>query len=298
LTPEPEIQVSWLQLRIDSSADLAPHFEQELLTLGAVAVTLQDNADQPLFDKDLEQAPLWRETRVTGLFPANTDIDALWLCLPEKLREGSQHRAEILEDKDWELEWMQHYQPLQITPAVWICPSWLQPPDPDAINIMLDPGLAFGTGTHPTTAMCVAALAAMDLADKHVVDYGCGSGILAIAALLLGAKSVTGIDTDPQAVQATRNNAEHNHIDAHRLQVGLPELPVAATPILVANILAGPLCQLAPTLGELLLPGGEILLSGILSEQVADLVAAYQPWLDLSVSQQQDGWVVLYGQRR
>ncbi|MCX2983342.1 50S ribosomal protein L11 methyltransferase [Halieaceae bacterium IMCC14734] len=290
--------MSWLQLRIDSSASLAPQYEEELLALGAVAVTLQDNADQPLFDKDLEQAPLWSETRITGLFPADTDTQALWQELPQTLREASHYRAEILEDKDWEREWMQHYQPLQITPQVWICPSWLTPPDPAAINVMLDPGLAFGTGTHPTTAMCVAALADMELHGKQVIDYGCGSGILAIAALLLGAATVTGIDTDPQAVQATRNNAECNHVDPHRIEVGLPGLSIAPAPLMVANILAGPLCQLAPTLCELLEPEGEMLLSGILAEQVNELVVAYQPWLNLSVLREQDGWVVLYGQRQ
>lgn len=290
--------MTWLQLKIDSSATLAPQYEQELLALGAVAVTLQDNADQPLFDKDLEQAPLWSETRVTGLFPAATDTGSLWQALPQALRDASAHRVEILEDKDWEREWMQHYQPLQITPQVWICPSWLTPPDPGAINVMLDPGLAFGTGTHPTTAMCVAALAHMDLDGKRVIDYGCGSGILAIAALLLGATTVTGIDTDPQAVQATRNNAERNQIEPGRIDIGLPGLSVAPVPLLVANILAGPLCQLAPTLCELLEPAGELVLSGILAEQVADLINAYQPWLTLSVLREQDGWVVLYGQRQ
>jgi ribosomal protein L11 methyltransferase len=290
--------VAWLQFRLDTSADLAPACEEQLLALGAVAVTLQDNADQPLYDQELGATPLWQETCVTGLFPANTDTQALWQALPESTQTQARYRADILEDKDWEREWMQHYQPLQFTEKLWICPSWLEPPDPGAINIRLDPGLAFGTGTHPTTAMCVRAIANLEPGHKRVIDYGCGSGVLAIAALLLGAEWALGVDTAPQALVATRNNAENNGITAQQLEVSLPGEASAPVDLVVANILAGPLCGLAETLCSQLRTGGEILLSGILKEQVPDLTAAYAPWLELSVLSEDSGWVALYGKRQ
>ncbi len=287
--------MSWLQFRLDTSAELAPGCEDWLLAMGAVAVTLQDNADQPLFDKDLEIAPLWRQTRVTGLFPAATDAVALRELLPEALRSNCTHKLEILEDKDWEREWMQHYQPLQYSENLWVVPSWMEPPDPGAINILLDPGLAFGTGTHPTTTLCLKHLQQLQPAGKTVIDYGCGSGVLAIAALLMGAEMAYGIDTDPQAILASRDNAQRNHIQQGRLELGQAGLRVPQAELVVANILAGPLCQLAATLCQLLLPGAELLLSGILSQQVDELMSAYADWLTLEVRAQQEDWVVLYG---
>jgi ribosomal protein L11 methyltransferase len=287
----------WLQVHIDTSAVLAPDCEEQLLALGAVSVTLRDNADQPLYDQERGATPLWQETRVTGLFPANTDIRALWETVPETIRNATRPRAEILEDKDWEREWMQHYQPLQLTEKLWICPSWLEPPDPAAVNILLDPGLAFGTGTHPTTAMCVRAIAGIGAQGKRVIDYGCGSGVLAIAALLLGAEWALGVDTDPQALVATRSNAECNHIPRPSLDLSLPGPGLARADLLVANILAGPLCELADTLCQYLDPGADLLLSGILSEQVPDLRSAYRDHIELSIYSEQGGWVALHGIR-
>ena len=229
------------------------------------------------------------------LCTASTDTDALWDSLPEHLRDNCHCRPEILEDKDWEREWMQHYQPLKFTDGLWICPSWLQPPDPQAVNILLDPGLAFGTGSHPTTAMCARALAGMKPTGKRVIDYGCGSGVLAIAALLLGADWALAIDNDPQALIATRNNARRNGIEEKQLEVSLPGSHEMKVELLVANILAGPLCQLAPTLCQHLAVGSELILSGILREQVPDLLQAYRSYLELEVLSEQEGWVVLFG---
>jgi ribosomal protein L11 methyltransferase len=289
--------VSWLQFRLDTSAALAPACEEYLLAQGAAAVTLQDNADQPLYDLDRASTPLWTETCVIGLFPAATDTAALWLSAPKTILDNTSHRVEILEDKDWEREWMQHYKPLQFAQNLWICPSWRTPPDPGAVNILLDPGLAFGTGTHATTAMCLRALAELPARPRRVIDYGCGSGVLAIAALLLGAEWALGIDTDPQALVATRNNADRNGIASRRLEVSLPGSARPTADLVVANILAGPLCELADTLCQHLTRRGGLLLSGILSEQVPTLQAAYRDHITLSILSEQDGWVVLYGRR-
>ena len=287
--------MSWLQFRLDTSAELAPSGEDWMLEQGAVAVTLQDNADQPLFDKDLEAAPLWRETCVTGLFPADTDTEQLQQALPKQLATGSSQRLEILEDKDWEREWMQHYQPLQYSENLWVVPSWMEVPDPSAVNIMLDPGLAFGTGTHPTTTLCLQHIQQLQPAGKIVVDYGCGSGVLAIAALLMGATRAYGIDTDPQAVIASRDNAERNSIDPTQLEIGLPGLELPSAELVVANILAGPLIHLAETICALLDKNSELLLSGILNEQADQVIQAYSPYLALNVRERQDGWVLLHG---
>jgi ribosomal protein L11 methyltransferase len=295
--------VPWLQFHLNTSAALAPLCETSLLDLGAVAVTLQDNADQALFhgDGDLasrQEPVLWRETRVSGLFTANTDTKALWQALPSTLQAGCGHQADILEDKDWEREWMQHYQPLQYAENLWICPSWLQPPDPSAINIMLDPGLAFGTGTHPTTAMCLQLLASLHLEGRNVLDYGCGSGVLAIAALLLNAESVSAVDNDPQALQASRDNAGRNQLPTGGLDVYLHGRlpPDYRADLVVANILAGPLQELAPLLSQHLAPGGSLLLSGILAEQAEQVADAYANYLSLEVALESEGWVALQGQ--
>lgn len=287
----------WLQYRLETSAQLAARCEAELLSLGAEAVTLEDNADQPLFDEGKGEQLLWRQTRITGLFPADTDTASLWQSLPADLAQQCQQYAEILEDKDWEREWMQRYAPLQYAANLWICPSWLQPPDANAINIMLDPGLAFGTGTHATTAMCLRHLAGLQLAGCQLTDFGCGSGVLGIGALLLGAQTVLAVDTERQALLATRANAQRNGISEHQLRLCLPDQldGTEQADVVIANILAGPLCTLAPILCQQLRPGGSLILSGILVEQVPLLQASYA--IELSVAAEEDGWVVLTGSR-
>jgi ribosomal protein L11 methyltransferase len=291
--------VAWVQFRLETSSALAPLCEDELISQGAAAVTLQDNADQPLFDLGLEEPTLWSETRVTGLFPAHTDTQALWQSLPAEVQQQCLHRTEILEDKDWEREWMRDYHAMQFGSGLWICPSWETPPDPGAANIMLDPGLAFGTGTHPTTAMCLSFLSGLGLSGKTVIDYGCGSGVLAIATLLLGAEHALGVDTDPMAILASRENADRNRIAVERLEVALPAQadPARQADLVIANILAGPLCELAPALIGHLKPGGQLLLSGILQEQAEELFRAYAPEVTLEQVSQQDGWVALAGTR-
>ena len=178
------------------------------------------------------------------------------------------HRFEILEDKDWVREWMDQFHPVQFGARLWICPSWLTPPEPTAINVMLDPGLAFGTGTHATTALCLEWLDSAPLSGKLVIDYGCGSGILGIAALKLGGNKTYAIDIDPQALLATRQNAEQNQITDQQLEVYYPQsCPLDMADILIANILAGPLASLAQTLNSLIRPGGLLALSGVLEHK-------------------------------
>lgn len=289
----------WLQLRVDTDREHAEKIENALLFAGAVSVTLQDNADQPILEPGLGEVPLWDQTRVTGLFDAEVDTAvtearaASYLC--ELLPNA---RWEQLEDKDWEREWMSHYKPIQCGAKLWICPSWCKPPDPDAVNLLLDPGLAFGTGTHPTTFLCLQWLAEEDLAGKSAIDFGCGSGILGIGALLLGAERALGTDIDPQALIASRDNAERNGIDPQRFPVYLPEqLPREPADVMLANILAGPLVELAPQLVELTRVGGRICLSGILASQAEQVKAAYRQWIDFDEDGRREDWVRLGGTR-
>ena len=292
--------MSWLQLRLDTDPDTSKRLEEAVLEAGAAAVTLEDNADQPLLEPGVGETPLWQQTRLTALFAADTDMQAVQAQLDPTLLARCNQRIEILEDRDWEREWMQHYQPMRFGDRLWICPSWLQPPQPDAINLLLDPGLAFGTGTHPTTALCLTALEALPLRDSRVIDYGCGSGILALAAGKLGAQKVLCVDNDPQALIATAENASRNGIPRERVPVTLPgDRDEAAwhgrADLVVANILAAPLLSLSQTLLGFLRPGGTLLLSGLLASQAEEVIAHYRPDIELAVAGETDNWVCLRG---
>jgi len=197
----------WIQLKLSTTKAQAAYWEDALTNQGALAITLADAQDQPLFEPLPGAAPLWDMLQLTGLFNAETDTDSLLIALQHQGETVPPYRIEILEDKDWATAWMDNYQPIAINDRLWICPSWHQPPDPDATNIILDPGLAFGTGSHATTALCLEWLTAAPLAHKTLLDFGCGSGILGVGACLLGCHKVYAIDIDPQALQATRNNA-------------------------------------------------------------------------------------------
>ena len=292
--------MTWLQLRLDTQPAQVEALESLMLATGAVAVTMEDNADQPVLEPGVGETPLWGQTRLTGLYPADTAMAGVLAAFPAELLQQANQRVEILEDKDWEREWMQHYRPMAFGRRLWVCPSWLEPPDPNAVNLLLDPGLAFGTGTHPTTALCLAELDGMALDGACVVDYGCGSGILAVAALRLGARAALGVDNDPQALVATRDNAARNGIPAAALQVALPGAYDNAawsrrSAVVVANILAGPLAELSDTLLGLLSPGGTLLLSGLLDSQAPGLCAHYAGRIPLAVASEKDGWVCLRG---
>jgi ribosomal protein L11 methyltransferase len=291
--------MAWKQLLLDTDAVAAPRLEDALLEIGAAAVTLLDRADQPLLEPAPGERPLWREIRVCALFDLGLDSATIIAALRQVL-DGAlpDHRWQALEDQDWERAWMDDFQPQRFGERLWVCPSWCPPPQPGAVNLLLDPGLAFGTGTHPTTALCLEWLDAQPLAGATVLDYGCGSGILAIAALLLGAEHAVAVDHDPQALQATRDNAERNGIAAERLAVIRPDqLEANATfDVLVANILAAPLIQLAPVLWPHLRDGGRFALSGILATQAGEVAAAWRSG-ELDPIVQREDWVRISGSR-
>lgn len=290
----------WVRLIIETESGTAEQLSELLSELGAAAVTLEDDADQPLYEPAVGETPLWNRTRVIALLqadhPIHELIDALERAMaPQPLPPW---RTEALEDKDWERAWMDDFKPMRFGRRLWIVPTWCEPEEPDAVNIELDPGLAFGTGTHPTTRLCLEWLDAHPPAKARVVDYGCGSGILAIAAAKLGAEQVLGVDNDPQALIATRENAARNGV-AERITTAAPE-EADETPaeVVLANILAGPLVSLAPRLALLTRSGGSLVLSGILVSQAQTVTTAYEQWFMMKEPVQEGDWVRIEGVRR
>jgi ribosomal protein L11 methyltransferase len=285
----------WLQLKMITPRKLVESLEDSLLASGAVSVTLEDSADQPIFEPGLGETPLWDNVSMTGLFDAEINTTEVTTIATKKFGAAlPAHIWELLEDKDWEREWMKNYRAIRCGEHLWICPSWQQPPEPEKVNLMLDPGLAFGTGTHPTTFMCLQWIDAQNLKNLDIIDYGCGSGILGIATLLMGAKKVIGVDIDPQALTATTENAKRNNLAANVMPVYLPaDCPKVQVDVTLANILAGPLAELAPALSEMTKVGGKICLSGILATQAETVKLAYTRWFDFDPTIQQDEWVRL-----
>ncbi|MBM95597.1 MAG: 50S ribosomal protein L11 methyltransferase [Oceanospirillaceae bacterium] len=294
----------WIQLKAHCVVGQVEATENAMLGLGALSVTLQDDADQPILEPELGTTPVWDQTLVIGLFDAESDANQLKESFPAFYKAEGGHgspecHVELLEDKDWIRAWMDDYHPMQFGPRLWVCPSWCEPKNPDAVNLMLDPGLAFGTGTHPTTALCLTWLDENIQGNEHLIDFGCGSGILGIAALLLGAEKMTGVDIDPQALIATRDNASRNNINPESFMVYLPdETPTEQADVLVANILAGPLKALAENLSTLVKPGGKLALSGLLATQARELSDHYSQWFVMEAPRQQDDWVILSGTRK
>ncbi|MGL4861102.1 MAG: 50S ribosomal protein L11 methyltransferase [Enterobacteriaceae bacterium] len=283
----------WIQIKINSTAEQADNISDLLLEQGALAITLQDRHDTPVFEPLPGEVRLWGNTDVVALLEADTDIDVLLTELRASPLLGPDfvHHIAQVEDRDWQREWMDNFHPLRFGERLWICPSWRPIPDPNAVNVMLDPGLAFGTGTHPTTALCLQWLDGLDLQGKTLIDFGCGSGILAIAALKLGAAHAIGIDIDPQAIEASRDNARRNGVE-QQLSLYLPHQQPdnLSADVVVANILAGPLRQLAPQITTLVRPGGNLGLSGILAQQAQDVAAAYRPAFLLDPIAEKEEW--------
>jgi ribosomal protein L11 methyltransferase len=295
-----------LKLRLNCTLEQQPAIEEALEALGALAVTLADaHADAPdeqaIFEPGVGEMPLWGEIALEALFEADADEDALHEALADRVPEQVSASVEFEEvpDQDWERAWMDQFKPMAFGRRTWVYPWNIEPPaDPELAIIRLDPGLAFGSGTHPTTALCLEWLDGLDLGGKTVLDFGCGSGVLALAALKLGAESAVGVDNDPQALTATADNAERNGV-GDRLKVYAPEdEPTAQYPVVVANILATALEELEPLLAARTAPGGLIAMSGILDGQEDDLLHRYAPdFTELRVDRREE-WVRISGRRR
>lgn len=291
--------MTWVQIEFDASPGSAQSLSESLQEAGALAVTLQDGAEEPIFEPHPGTTPLWHITRVTGLFEAGLDMERLIDALQARLAPEPvpPHQIRELRDQVWERVCMDQFRPMRFGERLWVCPHWSTPPDPAAVNLRLDPGLAFGTGTHPTTRLCLEWLGRRRVVGSQLIDYGCGSGILAIAGLLLGAVHAWAVDTDPQALTATRQNARENRV-AERLSAVPPKaLPDIQADVLLANILAQPLTELAPTLAGHLGCGARIALSGILREQVAAIVEAYRPWVQVDPVTYRGDWALVTGRR-
>jgi len=290
----------WLQITLDTTRADAQRLGDALEEAGALAVSLEGADAEPLFETDWnDTTPVWKLTRVVALFADDADVPAAMRMVATLLSLPAipPYRFETVADQDWVRVWMDRWLPMQFGTNLWVVPSWLTPPDARAANIILDPGMAFGTGTHATTAMCLEWLAAHPPRDLDVIDYGCGSGILAIAALKLDARHALATDTDPQALAVSRENAERNQV-TERLALCLPDaVPAqASADVVLANILAGPLIQLAPRLTALVRPGGKLVLSGLLVNQAAEVEAAYAAHFVFE-RRVQDGWAMLTGQK-
>ncbi len=288
--------MSWLQLVVVSAPDTAENIEQALQEAGAAAITLLDAADDPILEPAPNSTPLWPRVRIQALFADDASgrlqAEAVAARLASQLATAP--RLELLPEQPWERMWLAHCRPQLFGQRLWICPQGQPCPAEQGIVVELDPGLAFGTGDHPTTALCLSWLDGQSLAGKTVIDYGCGSGILAIAALKLGAAHAIAIDHDPQALEATHANAAANQV-ATRLEVLAPGASIPPAAIVVANILARPLLDLAADLATLC--SEQIALSGLLNHQGAAVAAAYAPYFDLDPPISREDWLLLSGRR-
>jgi ribosomal protein L11 methyltransferase len=297
--------MAWLTLIIDTDAAHAESLSDALMERGALSVDLLDaDADTPdeqaIFGEPGEPPPgVWQHNRVSALFDNDVDVTEVLraAAFSVGLTQLPEHRIETLADNDWVRLTQSQFEPIPISGRLWIVPTWHTPSDPTAINIVLDPGLAFGTGSHPTTRLCLRWLDNNLKGGESVLDYGCGSGILAIAALKLGASRAVGVDVDTQAVTASRDNAVANQVE--NVEFFLPNnAPKASYDLVVANILTNPLRMLAPLLANATRQGGQIVLSGILESQAQDVMSIYEQWFDLNAPIFEDGWSCLSGSKR
>jgi ribosomal protein L11 methyltransferase len=288
----------WFQLKIEHcpSEDIET-LSEELEELGALSIMLTDKNDDPVLEPEPGTTPLWPEVTMQVLYAQASDAQHSKAHIA-LTRASLQCSLEILPDKDWERAWMNDFKPQHFGKRLWICPTWLTPPEPNAVNLRLDPGLAFGTGTHATTSLCLTWLEQANLQHKSVIDYGCGSGILALAALKLGAEHAQAIDIDDQALQATKSNAQVNHLDKHKLFIGKPEDLQKPVDLIIANILLAPLIQLKDTFWQFLLRDEHLVVSGLLSEQAPLLIAAYASAFTHIATEHLEGWALLIFRRK
>lgn len=290
----------FLQLTLAVGAADPEPFEEALLELGASSITLEDAADDPVLEPAPGTTPLWPTVRLKALFDADTDRTSILDALTTHFGDALPHASfDAIADRIWEREWLKDFRPMRFGERLWVCPAGMRPDGAaDAVFIDLDPGLAFGTGTHPTTALCLEWLDGAQLAGKTVIDYGCGSGVLAIAALKLGARSAIAVDIDPQAIIATIDNADRNGVRERLVAMTVADARLTPTDIVLANILAEPLEQLAVTLASLVARHGHIVLSGLLSSQATRLATLYAAWFDMAPAATRDDWARLAGIKR
>jgi ribosomal protein L11 methyltransferase len=284
----------WFQLSITALKTGEIEYLSELLeSFGALSITLQDNKDHPILEPELGSMPLWPDTAIVALFSEAKVAEEARVQL-QHLRTDLNCEIEVLADKDWERAWMDEFKPMCFGERFWIYPSFSRP-DPNTLHLILDPGLAFGSGTHATTALCLNWLASAALQHCVLIDYGCGSGILGLSALKLGADKVLAVDLDPQALDATKNNALLNTISEQQLTIGLPELleNMPKADYLIANILLQPLIQLKEQFKQYLKPDGQLVVSGILSDQATVLINAYRPLFTQIKEVHREGWCLL-----
>lgn len=295
------------QLTLTIGSEDPEPFEDVLMEVGASSITLEDAEDSPVLEPAPGTTPLWPRVKLKALFDSEVPRERVLEALHGVGKSAADAHFETIEDRVWEREWLKDFKPMRFGQRLWICPGGQLPPDGSRLTdhevqppcvISLDPGLAFGTGTHPTTALCLEWLDGHDVRGLRVIDFGCGSGILAIAAAKLGAHEVIAVDIDPQALQATVDNARRNNV-AERIAVSsVEEMPSASAEVVLANILAEPLKMLAPRFAELVKPGGRIVLSGILALQAREVAEQYAPWFDIAPTTLRDDWARLDGTRR
>ena len=294
----------WQSLIVEVSATIADRLSDSLLEGGAHSASIEDanegtSAEEPIFgEPGSPVGEVWKASRIRALLDESADAAVLLAaaCHACAITPLPAWRTESIPDEDWVERVRAQFEPIRISARLWIVPSWRAPVDTNAINLVLDPGLAFGTGSHPTTQLCLRWLEEVVRGGESVVDYGCGSGILALAAAKFGASHIVGVDIDPTAVSAARTNAAENRVTAEFHTSD--RTPAQRADIVVANILANPLKMLAPALARLVVPGGRLALAGLLAEQADELVSVYRPYFDLRPYATQDGWTCLAGERR
>lgn len=288
---------AWKQVTLIANGDKAEEISDILFFLDAVSVTYQDAKDDPILEPLPGEQRVWPNTKVIGLFEKGTDTAPVVSYLQHLYGDNFPIVAHDLEDQDWVRAWMDNFKPIKCGKNLWITPSWCE--TQDGINVILDPGLAFGTGTHPTTFLCLGFLDSLEnLSEKEVLDYGCGSGILAISALKLGAKKAYGVDIDPQALIASKDNAQRNQVEDKLELFDGASKQIPQCSIVVANILAGPLAQLEPNIAALCQSQGKLALSGILESQAQEVIDAYSKDFDIEYTKVKDGWVLIVATRK
>ncbi|RIZ71187.1 MAG: 50S ribosomal protein L11 methyltransferase [Methylococcales bacterium] len=292
--------MAWHQISVITQENIAPQLADFFSDLGAVSVTYMDAEDEPVYEPAIGETKIWSNTQVIALYELDADPELIKSQVYKQFNHDDLHDwvYEAIADQEWERAWMEYYKPMKFADRLWVCPTDQEQVESGTVCLTLDPGLAFGTGTHPTTALCLEWLASHELSAKTVIDYGCGSGILAVASVLLGAKVAHAVDIDPQAITATESNALKNKVE-DKIKTYLPEqfTPFQAN-IVLANILAKPLIDMAEQICALVVSGGSLVLSGILHEQAESVINAYQREIIFSPLVQQEDWIRLEGIKR